>query len=46
MARALIIFTEVQKQKFEIQTIAQMATDIDAIVGEKLHDLSLKKREL
>ena len=46
MARALNIFTEVQKEKFEIQTIAQMDADINAIVGEKFHDLSLKKRDL
>ena len=46
MARALNIFTEVQKEKFEIQTIAQMDADINAIVGEKLNDLSLKKRDL
>ena len=32
MAGALNIFTEVRKEKLEIQTTAQMATDITAIV--------------
>ena len=37
MAGALKIFTEVQVQKkFEIQTIAQMTPEIDAIVGENV----------
>ena len=43
---ALNIFTEVQKEKFEIQTIAQMVPDITAIVGKVSYDLSLKRREL
>ena len=46
MAGALNIFTEVQKEKFEIQTIAKMVADIIAIVGKKSYDLSLKRREL
>ena len=40
------IFTEVQKEKFEIQTIAQMVADIIPIVGKVSYDLSLKRREL
>ena len=40
------IFTEVQKEKFEIQTIAQMVTDITAIAGKISYDLSLKRHEL
>ena len=43
---ALYTFTEVQKEKFEIQTIAQMAADITATVGKVSYDLSLKRREL
>ena len=44
---AIIIFTEVQKEKFEIQTIAQMAADINnAIAGKVSYDLSLKRREI
>ena len=43
---ALNIFPEVQKEKFEIQTIAQMVADITAIVGKVSYDLSLKRREL
>ena len=46
MAGALNIFTEVQKDKIEIQTIAQMVADITAIVVKVLHDFSLKIREL
>ena len=50
VAGALNIFTEVQKEKFEIQTIAQMVADITAIVGKcrncREYDLSLKRREL
>ena len=34
VAGALNIFTEIQKDKFEIQTIAQMVADITAIVGK------------
>ena len=39
---ALNIFPEVQKEKFEIQTIAQMVADITAIVRKVSYDLSLK----
>ena len=46
VAGALNIFTEVQKEKFEIQTITQMVADITAIVGKVLYDLSFKRREL
>ena len=46
VAGALNIFTEVQKEKFEIQTIAHMFADITAIVGELSYDLSLKRCEL
>ena len=47
LAGALNIFTEIQKkEKFEIQTIAQMVEDITAIVGKVSYDLSLKRREL
>ena len=46
VAGALNIFTEVQKEKFEIQTIAQMVADINAIVEKVSYDLSLKRREL
>ena len=46
VAGALNIFTEIQKDKFEIQTIAQMVADITAIVGKVSYDLSLKRREL
>ena len=46
MARALNIFTEAQKEKFEIKAIAQMAADINAPVGKNLYDLLLKKLEL
>ena len=46
MAGALNIFTEVQKEKFEIQTIAQMDADITAVVGKVSYDLLLKRREL
>ena len=42
MAEPLNIFTEVQKDKFEIQTIVQMLVDINAIVGKVLYDLLLK----
>ena len=46
MARALTIFTEAQKEKFEIKAIAQMAADVNATVGKNLYDLLLKKLEL
>ena len=46
VAGALNIFTEVQKEKFEIQTFVQMVADITAIVGKVSYDLSLKRREL
>ena len=46
MARALNIFTEAQKEKFEIKAIAQMAADVNATVGKNLYDLLLKKLEL
>ena len=46
VAGALNIFTEVQKDKFNIQTIAQMVVDITANVGKVSFDLSLKRREL
>ena len=46
VAGALNIFTEIQKDKFEIQTIAQMVADITAVVGKVLYDLSFKRREL
>ena len=41
-----IFFTEVQKEKFEIQTIAQMVGNITAIARKVSYDLSLKRREL
>ena len=43
VAGALNIFAEVQKDKFEIQTIAQMNANITAIVGKVSYDLLLKK---
>ena len=43
---ALNISTEVQKEKFKIQTILQMVADITATVGKVSYDLSLKRREL
>ena len=46
MAGALNIFTKVHQEKFEMQTIAQMAADITAIVGKISNNLSLKRREL
>ena len=46
VAEALNILTEVQKGKFEIETIAQMVADITAILGKVSYDLSLKRREL
>ena len=46
VAGALNIFHEVQKDKFEIQAIAQMVADITAIVGKVSYDLSLKRREI
>ena len=46
VAGALNIFTEVQKENFEMQTIAQMVADITAIVGKVSYDLSLKRHEL
>ena len=45
VAGALNIFTEIQKEKFEIQTIGQMAADITAIVGKVSYDILLKRRE-
>ena len=39
VAGALNIFTEIQKEKFEIQTIAQMAADITAIAGKVSYDI-------
>ena len=46
VAGAMNIFTEVQNEKFDIQTIAQMVADVDAIVGKVSHDLSLIRHEL
>ena len=46
MAGDLTIFTKIQKEKFEVQIIAQMVADITAIVGKVSHDLSLKTPEL
>ena len=46
VAWALNIFTEVQKENFEIQTIAQIVANITAILEKVSHDLSLKRREL
>ena len=46
MAGAPNIFTKVQKDKFETQTIAQMAADITTILVKVSFDLSLKRREL
>ena len=46
VAEALNILTDVQKDKFEIETIAQMVADITAILGKVSYDLSLKRREL
>ena len=46
VAGALNIFTEIQKDKFNIQTIGQMVADITANVGKVSYDLSLKRREL
>ena len=46
VAWALNIFTEVQIENFEIQTIAQIVANITAIVEKVSHDLSLKRREL
>ena len=46
VAEALNIFTEVQKEKFEIQTMAQIVADITATVGKVSYDPSLKRREL
>ena len=46
VAGALNTFTEIRKEKFQIQTIAQMITDITAVVGKVSYDLSLKRREL
>ena len=42
---ALNTFTEVQKEKFQIQTIAQMIADITTVVEKVSYDLSLKRRE-
>ena len=39
-------FTEVQKEKFEIQTISQMVANITAVVGKVSYDLSLKRCKL
>ena len=46
VAGALNIFTEVQKDKFEIKTIAQMVAGITTISGKVPYYLSLKRREL
>ena len=46
VAGALNIFTEVQKEKFEIQTITQMVVDVTEIPGKVSHDLLLKRPEL
>ena len=46
VAGALNIFTEVQKENFEMQAIAQMVADITATVGKVSYDLSLKRHEL
>ena len=46
MAGAPNIFTKVQKDKFETQTVAQMAADITTILRNVSFDLSLKRREL
>ena len=46
VAGALNIFTEVQKDKFEIKTIAQMVAGITTISGKVSYYLSLKRREL
>ena len=46
VAGAPNIFNEIQKDKFKIQTIAQMVADITAVVGKISYDLSLKRREL
>ena len=46
VATALNTFTEIRKDKFEIQTITQMVADITAIVGKVAYDLSLKRGEL
>ena len=43
VAGALNIFTEVQKDKFQIKTIALMVADITAIVGKVSYDISIKK---
>ena len=43
---ALNTLTEVQKEKFKIQTIAQMIADITGVVEKVSYDLSLKRREL
>ena len=42
-AEALNIFTEVQKDKFQIKIIAQMVADITAIVGKVSYDTFIKK---
>ena len=42
-AGALNIFTEVQKDKFQIKIIAQMVADITAIVGKVSYDTFIKK---
>ena len=46
MAGALNIFTEIKKDKFEIQTIAQIVADITVMVWKVSYDLSLKRRGL
>ena len=46
LTTALNTFTEIRKDKFEIQTITQMVADITAIVGKVVYDLSLKRCEL
>ena len=46
VARAINIFTEVKKDKIEIQKIGQMVAGITTIVGKVSYDLSLKRRKL
>ena len=43
---ALSIFIELQKEKFEIHTITQIAVYINAIVRKISCDISLKRHEL
>lgn len=43
---ALSVFIELQKEKFEIHTITQIAVYINAIVRKISCDISLKRHEL